>query len=74
MISNGKCSTCAYRKENHCMRKNISITIDDSCSLYANEVERCERCGVILVQPLVILDKENNVHTYCVNCYRNTNI
>lgn len=66
------CNSCGWYKKNKCQKNHFSSDKDFFCNdhMYSEPLV-CETCGSLLTTPYLLIDKSNNIHTYCGNCYMN---
>lgn len=69
------CSNCGFYipQAKTCMIKHQimqgRIKPDEVCSKYCSEPYICDKCGQVVLWPIIEVDAENNAHIYCERCF-----
>ena len=65
-----KCKNCAYYQQNHCILRKINVNPEDFCVDHRKDLEYCDNCHNVIVQPLIWTREDGEVKVLCQNCFR----
>ena len=72
------CKTCAAvdPRQLICLKSGRKISLESSyCEDHRRTpFERCEKCGILIGVPYILMDAAGNAHTFCPNCIQGAKV